>query len=169
MEGYFGEGWEKIYEAFNLWTEKETGCHGFQYNSYYTEGNAVYYQSMRLRTVIDTIVGNFNDAMFLAETKKQFEDVECNYIQFEFVRLTGIFDKLYKSDDPNDNQLAQDLSHDLQDKMQKYNVILSENFQFIPDFDTFTKRPELWRHIEEGEFKGYDLKGNYFDEETYFK
>ena len=167
IEGYFGEGWEKIYEAFCLWTEKETGCHGFQYNSFFPEGNAVFFQSLKLRSVIDTIVGNFNEAMFLAETKKQFENIECNYIQFEFVRLTGIFDKLYNSDDPADNKLAQDLSHDLQDKMQKYNVILSENFQYIPDFDEFTVRPELWRHLEKViYFKGYDLKGNYYENES---
>jgi len=157
IEGYFGEGWEKIHEAFTLWTEKENACHGFQYNAAYAEGTAVYFQSMRLRSVIDDIVGNFKDAMLLAETKKQFEAVECNYIQFEFVRLTGIFDKLYKSDDPADNQLAQDLSHDLQDKMQKYNVILAETFPYIPDYDTFTVRPEYWRHLDKVvEFEGYN-------------
>jgi len=164
MEGYFGAGWEDIYEAFNLWLGKENACHGFQYNSAYPEGTAVFYQSMRLRSVINDILTNFKDAMYLAETKEQFDHIDCNLIQFEFVYVTGVFDKLYKSSDPADNELAQSLSHALQDRMQKHNVTLARNFEYIPDFDEFTVRPELWRHLEEViTFKGYDLDGNPYE------
>ena len=74
-------------------------------------------------------------------------------LQFEF----GVFDKLYKSSDPADNELAQSISHALQDRMQKYNVILSEHFAYIPDFEHFTVRPERWRLDEYVEFEGYDF------------
>jgi hypothetical protein len=157
MEGYFGEGWEDIYEAFCLWTDNATGCNGFQYGTGYFSENQIFTISMKLRNVIDDILADFYNAMYLAETKEQFENVECNYVQFEFVYVNGIFDKLYKSSDPADNELAQSLSHALQDRMQKYNVILSEHFTYIPDFEHFTVRPERWRLDEYVEFEGYDF------------
>jgi hypothetical protein len=157
MEGYFGKGWEDIYEAFCLWTENETGCHGFQYGTGYFSDNQIFFQYQKLRKAIEDILANFKDAMYLAETKEQFENVECNYVQFEFVYVNGVFDKLYKSSDPADNELAQSLSHALQDRMQKYNVILSEHFTYIPDFEHFTVRPERWRLDEYVEFEGYDF------------
>jgi len=41
--------------------------------------------------------------------------------------------------------------------MQKYNVILAETFPYIPDYDTFTVRPEYWRHLDKVvEFEGYN-------------
>lgn len=166
MEGYFGKGWEDIYEAFCLWTEKETGCHGFQYGTAFFADNQIFFQYLRLRGVIEDIIANFNDAMLRTETKEQFENVECNSVQFDFVYLNGVFDNLYKSSDPADNELAQELSHALQDKMQKYNIILSSHFQYIPDFDTFTERPEFWRVLEKVDFKGYDLEGNYWTDES---
>jgi len=157
MEGYFGTGWEDIYEAFCLWTDNATGCNGFQYGTGYFSDNQIFTISMKLRNVIDDILADFYNAMYLAETKEQFENVECNYVQFEFVYVNGVFDKLYKSSDPADNELAQSLSHALQDRMQKYNVILSENFTYIPDFEHFTVRPERWRNSEYVDFEGYDF------------
>ncbi len=166
MEGYFGEGWEDIYEAFYLWTEKETGCHGFQYGTAFFTDNQIFFQYLRLRRVIEDILAKFNNAMLHAETKEFFENIECNYVQFEFVYVNGVFDNLYKSTDPADNELAQSLSHTLQDRMQKYKVTLADQFAYIPDFDTFTVRPEFWRKVELSDFKGYDLSGNYWTEES---
>jgi hypothetical protein len=166
MEGYFGSGWEDIYEAFCLWTDNATGCFGFQYGTGYFSENQMFMTAMKLRNVIDDILVNFKDAMYLAETKEQFNHIDCNLIQFEFVYVTGVFDKLYKSSDPADNELAQSLSHALQDRMQKHNVTLARNFAYIPDFDTFTVRPEHWRFGEFVEFEGYDLDGNYYKNES---
>ena len=160
MEAYFGEGWEKIYEAFYLWTEKETGCHGFQNSNAFFSDTQIFFQYLRLRGVIEDILANFNDAKLYAEAKGQFAHIDCNYVQFEFVYVNGVFENLYKSSDPADNELAQSLSHTLQDRMQKYNVILSENFMFIPDYDEFTVRPERWRYADY--IKAYDTSGNYF-------
>jgi hypothetical protein len=162
MEGYFGEGWEDIYEAFCLWTDNATGCFGFQYGTGYFSENQMFMTAMKLRNVIDDILVNFKDAMYLAETKEQFNHIDCNLIQFEFVYVNGVFDKLYKSSDPADNELAQSLSHTLQDRMQRHKVTLGGNFAYIPDFDTFTVRPEFWRKTEISDFKGYNINGDYW-------
>ena len=166
MEGYFGAGWEDIYEAFCLWTDNATGCNGFQYGTGYFSDNQIFMVAMKLRNVIDDILDDFYNAMYLAETKEQFNHIDCNLIQFEFVYVNGVFDKLYKSEDPADNQLAQDISHTLQDRMQRHKVRLGGNFNYIPDFDSFTVRPEFWRMVEKSDFKGYNLNGEYYKSET---
>jgi hypothetical protein len=138
-----------------MWTENETGCHGVQYNSAFSK-EQIFFQYQRLRKVIDPILTNFDEAKLMCNTADEWQMVDCNQVQFEFTNVNGKFDKLYKSSDPADNELAQEISKKLQDKMQKYNVILAEPFPYVPDFDYFDVRPEFWRSESRTEFKGYN-------------
>jgi hypothetical protein len=157
MEGYFGEGWEKIYEAYHLFVDNYTSCIGCMYLTPKLTDTSIFFQYQKLRGVMDTILTDFDEAKFLSESTYTWSNVDCNQIQFEFTDVNGRFDALYKSSDPADNELAQEISHKLQDKMQKYNVFLSENFKYIPDFEHFTVRPERWRgDLEYVDFEGYD-------------
>jgi hypothetical protein len=144
MEGYFGEGWEYIYESYHLYVDNYTRCNGILTSSPYFSDVQVFFQYQKIRNQIDTILSNFETAKLMSSTAAQWTMTDCNQIQFEYTNLTGIFDKLYKSSDSADNALAQEMSHALQDKMQKYSVILSESKGVIYDFESFTVRPDQW-------------------------
>jgi len=156
MEGYFGEGWEKIYEAYHLFVDNHTSCMGILYAGSMFTDTSIFFQYQKLRGVMDTILTDFDEAKFLSNSAYTWTNVDCNQLQFEFTDVNGRFDKLYKSSDPADNELAQEISKNLQDKMQKYKVVLAENTQFTPDFEYFTVRPERWRLSEYVEFEGYN-------------
>ena len=138
-----------------MWTENDTGCHGTQYNAALSY-DSIFFKYQKLRNVIDTILVNFDEAKLLSDTNDTWTRVDCNQVQFEYVNVTGKFDKLYKSSDSADNELAQEMSRKLQEKMQKYNVILAEPFPYVPDFEHFTVRPEYWRRASKVVFEGYN-------------
>ena len=93
---YATEGNEELY--MNLLADKmEPYLRSSGIGYVRNDPDQILFQYLRLREVIEDIIANFNDAMLRTETKEQFENVECNSAQFDFVYLNGVFDNLYKS------------------------------------------------------------------------
>jgi len=141
MEGYYGDGWEKVYEAMQLWLDTDTACHCIFDNA---KGRITGF----IRTS-EKLVNLMTEAELMSESKRSFENIDISQTQFEYVDLNIKFNKLYKSSDPADNALAQELSHKLQDKYQKYNIRWSGSWVYTPNLEEFTTPPHDWRWVTE--------------------
>jgi len=140
MEGLYGEGWELVYDAMNKWLDRHTVC--FNCHSSPQLSSAV------LKGIAPELIGMMDEAKFAAETKLNWQSIDCSQIQFDFAYLNAIFDSLYNSDDPADVELSQTMSHALQKKMQNNGVTMGYYSATIPNFPSFNVKPENWRWME---------------------
>jgi len=145
MEGYYGKGWETVYEAMNLWLEKDFSCfHIFENPS----ARVLYFKKNS-----ELLVEMLDEAELHAESMLLFDNIDCSQIQFNFMDVSVKFNDLYKSDDPADVALSQELSKQLQDKILKFGISggnMSSCIMF-PNFTEFTVSPIYWRLAMFGE------------------
>ncbi len=143
MRGFYGDGWKKVYDSIMIVQEKYENRHMGIYDS--PKSN---WMPTILKPVIDELIGNMESAKLAAQSKDQFEAVDCSQIQFDYVYLDLNFDTWYKSSDTALNQKAQDYSFALQNKFKKYKVRLSDAYG-TPDFTEFTESPTIWKDLME--------------------
>ncbi len=139
MEGFYGDGWQKVYDSLMLLHKKYNGKHIGVFDNTKT-----LWMPTVLKPCIDELIGNMEAAKLTSESKAQFEAVDCSQIQFDYVYLDTYFDTWYKSSDPELNKKAQDMSFALQNKFQKYDVRLSDAFD-SPNLPEFTVSPSGWK------------------------
>ena len=140
-KGFYGDGWQKVYDNLMLLHEKYNGKHIGIYDNTKT-----LWMPTIFKPYIDKMIDNMESAKLTSESKAQFEAVDCSQIQFDYVYLDIHFDSWYKSSDPELNQKAQELSAKLQEKFHKYGVRLSDAYG-APDFTEFTVSPSGWKDL----------------------
>jgi len=141
MEGFYGEGWESVYEAF-------TTLH----DNYRTAQNHLCvfdrptdtWMPRKLKPYLDDLITLMDTAKLKSESYKKFCAVDASQVQFDFMKCDLMFNELYKSGDPEKVKLSQDMSFDLQKKMQKYEIILGDGNK-VPNYAEFTCSPSLWK------------------------
>ena len=164
MMGYYGAGWKNVYEAFNYYIEKDTGCH-------------VLYESIRNRQVywmymIDNeyLVDLMDKAELLAESYTVWKNIDRNQIQFNLMEVYAKFDALHDSDDPEEFMLSQTMSKHLQDKFNVYRVEYGSGMFLNMNIGEFHVNPGFWRaDVDPPYFVGKieDLTVDYPERPTY--
>ena len=140
MEGFYGDGWEKIYNVLlSYHADVET-----QHIGVFYESPVSAWTHIKVKNTIDGYVDEMNQAKLMAKTLAEFNAVEASSIQFLYVQCDVYFDKLNKSDDPADNQLAQDMCMNLQNMMKKHGTRYSDSYE-TPDYESFDYSPSLWK------------------------
>ncbi|MBR4933920.1 MAG: DUF4838 domain-containing protein, partial [Clostridia bacterium] len=139
MEGYYGDGWQKVYAALEA------------FNADYDEGLGIYesakdgWMQILLKDTAPGYVELMREAMLLSTTKAHFEAVELSGIQFDYLLLCTNFESRYKSGG-DARVAAQTDSAALQVKMQKYSVRYSSSYP-VPEITEFTKAPYDWKEL----------------------
>ena len=141
MEGFYGEGWEKVYDALMLLHTEYEGQHIGVFDNPKER-----WMSTALSGCIDQIQANMDTAKLMAESKLQFEAVDCSQIQFDYIYLDIHFNKWYKSTDPALKQKSYDYSLALQNKFQKYDVNISDAYP-PPELYDFSAPPTSWKEL----------------------
>ncbi len=139
MKGYYGDGWESVYEAFNIYTQKDTGCH-FLYESII---NRQIYWKFHIDT--EYLVDLFAEAELLAESYTIWKNIDRNQLQFDLMDAYVKFDKLYESDNEDEYMLSQTMSKFLQDKFNVYRVEYGSSMFMNMEIGEFHVNPGLWR------------------------
>lgn len=137
MKGTYGAGWEKIYEVYNTYIEKDTGHH-------------MLFASVEDRRIVFThkidtehLVDLFDEAELFAESELMWKNIDRNQLSFNMMEVFTKFDKMYK-DDYDKSQL---MAKWFQDKMLTYKVSYgSEHAMFVClEIGQFDVNPGRWR------------------------
>ncbi len=139
MKGYYGAGWEKIYEAFCTYTKLDTGC--------FVLYGSILDRQMYWKFMIDSehLVDLFDEAELLAESYTVWKNIDRNQIQFNLMEAYVKFDKLHDSANPDDFMLSQTMSKFLQDKFNVYRVEYGSGMFMNMEIGEFHVNPGLWR------------------------
>lgn len=139
MEGYFGKGWEMIYEAFNTVNECDTGCHSIFET---VNSRRVYFQNK-----MDTpyLVSLFDEAELHAESYTVWANIDRNQISMNIMEALIKFDKLYRSDNEDEYMQSQFIAKFIQDKLLAYRVEYGSGMFPNMEIGEFDFNPGLWR------------------------
>lgn len=139
MEGYFGKGWENIYEVFNTVNECDTGCHSIFET---VNSRRVYFQNK-----MDTpyLVSLFDEAELHAESYTVWANIDRNQISMNIMEALIKFDKLYRSDNEDEYMQSQFIAKFIQDKLLAHRVEYGSGMFPNMEIGEFDFNPGLWR------------------------
>ncbi|MBR5447860.1 MAG: hypothetical protein IKV40_05485, partial [Clostridia bacterium] len=141
MQGYYGDGWEKIYDVFNTYIEGDTG-HQPLWDP--VESRMIYYMHK-----IDTpyLVSLFDEAELLAESYTVWKNIDRNQLSFNMMDVSVKWRSLTKAGKDDEAQL---LAKWFQDKLLTYKVSYGSESDMFPNMELgeFVD-PSNWRGILE--------------------
>ncbi len=145
IKAYYGPGYKEICDTIALMQEKTQTIHVKYADVYHSSPSGMF--GMYFYRVIDDLIEGMNSARIKTVTKAQWEHVDRAMIQYEFIKLNFVFDKLYESDDPAEKQLSQDMSRALFEKFEKYRMDLGNIMPDSSKVKEFTVKPDLWEEL----------------------
>ncbi len=149
MEGYFGKGWEMIYEVFNTVNEKDTGCHSIFET---VNSRKVYFQNKMDTPYLVTL---FDEAELHAESYTVWTNIDRNQISMNIMEALIKFDRLYRSDNEDEYMQSQLIGKFIQDKLLTYRVEYGSGMFPNMEIGEFDFNPGLWRqYLDPPYFKG---------------
>ena len=124
MQGYYGEGWKKIYEVFNTYIKSDTGHHTLWEP---VESRMIYYMHK-----IDTpyLVSLFDEAELLAESYTVWKNIDRNQLSFNMMDVSVKWRSLTKAGKDDEAQL---LAKWFQDKLLTYKVSYGSESDMFPN------------------------------------
>ena len=143
MEGFYGEGWERVYEALFLLDESFNSSN--DHLGVYDCPVTIWMQK-KLSGSIDKLIALMEEAKMRSNSYAEFCSTDASEIQFDYIYTDIHFDKLYKSGDEAKIRESQENCFRLQSKMQKYGVRLSDAYG-TPNFTEFTKSASYWKEL----------------------
>lgn len=141
MEGYYGKGWENVYDALILLHEKYDNSHLGIFDNPVSN-----WMHTKLSGSIDTLISLMENCKLKSESYREFCETDASQIQFDHIENDLRFDKLYNSGNEEMIRESQEMCFRLQKKMQKYGVRLSNSFG-VPNFTEFTKSASYWKDL----------------------
>jgi len=145
IKAYYGPGYKEILDTIALMQEKTATVHVEYANVYHSSPSGMF--GMYFYRVIDELIAGMNSARLKTVTKSQWEHVDRAMIQYEFIKLNFVFDKLYGSSDPAEKQLSQDMSRALFEKFEKYRMDLGNIMPDSSKIVEFTVKPDHWEKL----------------------
>ena len=138
MQGFYGGGWEEMYDTLILMHSVRLPCLEVFDN--------VGVLSMFMRKIIPDLLANYEDALIRTESKTTFENVDCSGIQFIYAYLEAFYSADYNGGDPEARQAWVDAAFLMQSKMQKYKVKFSDAYP-PPELYEITAPPNQWKEM----------------------
>lgn len=156
---FYGDGGKYVYDAINLLEEKYDRC----LISEQTPSAALMH--MYMKNYIDELISKMESARLLAETKYQWENVDCAMMQFEHVKIDGEFKAMYNSTDTAVRAELQDMCKTLYAKYLRYNLGVSNEVPNFPMPSEFGASPSGWRTFA---FACVDKNGDGVQDDWYY-
>ena len=139
MTGFYGEGWESLYDALiTMHTKRPLNCLGV------FDSPAMI--SLNMRPFISDLLALSEDAKMRTESKEQFARADQTGIQFDYAWVETFFRKYYNSSDPADREMIVAKADALQKKMQKYRAKFSDAYP-PPELTDITAPPSEWKDL----------------------
>jgi hypothetical protein len=156
---FYGDGGKYVYDAINLLEEKYDRC----LISEQTPSEALMH--MYMKNYIDEIISKMESARLLAETKYQWENVDCAMMQLEHVKIDGEFKAMFNSTDAAVRAELQDMCKTLYAKYLRYNLGVSNEVPNFPMPSEFGASPSSWRQFA---FACVDKNGDGVRDDPYY-
>ncbi|MBR5633097.1 MAG: DUF4838 domain-containing protein [Clostridia bacterium] len=141
LAGFYGEGWESIYKAIMTVEDNYTRCVMVDYTT-----PAENMMHMYMRSYIDDVISMMTDGRLKTDTALKFANADVAMTQYEWVKLDLVFNQLYESEDPADNEKAQKMCRDLYNKFSKYGLKFVDSLPHldISEIEEFDRIPSKW-------------------------
>ncbi|MCQ2456282.1 MAG: DUF4838 domain-containing protein [Clostridia bacterium] len=133
LEGYYGDGWQKIRESIDIYLEKMSrSC-----NNIYIDPLS---NLLNIRKDAPTLVKLATEAKFMTDSPEKYEyaDVACLLYRIALTNVTYLTDKENPEIIPESNAIL--------DKMKKYGLRFSESYGIYPE-GYVTIPPCRWKEL----------------------
>ena len=144
LAGFYGDGWESIYNAIMTVEDNYTRCVSVDYTT-----PAENQMHMYMKSYIDDVIALMADGRLKTDTAFKFANTDVAMTQYEWIKLDLVFNKLYKSEDPADNAKAQEMCRDLYNKFGKYGLKFLDGLDHldISEIEEFDRIPSKWMSL----------------------
>jgi len=141
IAGFYGDGWESIYNAIMMVEDNYTRCVSVDYKT-----PAQNMMHMYMKSYIDDVIAKMADGRLKTDTAFKFANADCVMAQYEWVKLDLVFNSLYKSEDPADNEKVQEMCKALYSKFVKYNLRFVDSIEnpTLEEIGEFDRIPSEW-------------------------
>ena len=136
MRGFYGEGWESLYDALiKMHTHKTFNCLGVF--------DAPTTLCLALRSAVPDLIAFCEKAKAASESRAEFERIDTTEIQFEYAYVENYFRRMYSAGGESREQILA-AAYAMQAKMQKYRVKFSDAYP-PPELYDITAPPSEWK------------------------
>lgn len=141
IAGFYGDGWESIYDAIMTVEDNYDRCVIVD-----NKTPAENMMHMYMKPYIDDVLSKMADGRLKTDTAFKFANADVVMAQYEWVKLDLVFNSLYKSEDPADNELVQEMCKDLYNKFGKYGLKFIDSLPHldISEIEEFDRIPSKW-------------------------
>ena len=141
IAGFYGDGWESIYDAIMTVENNYDRCVIVDNKS-----PAENMMHMYMKPYIDDVLANMADGRLKTDTAFKFANADCVMAQYEWIKLDIVFKNLYKSEDPADNEKLQQMCRDLYNKFGKYGLKFIDSLPHVDIslIEEFDRSPSQW-------------------------
>ncbi len=124
MKGYFGDGWEMLYDVLMEVQEGDTRCHRI------FDASTDRMMQYRFGFDLDDMLKQFDEAELLAETKAVWENIDRNQTHFDIMHVGIKFEEAIKN---GDDDSIQDMCAFVQDKMLAHGSMYGSENRLYPN------------------------------------
>jgi len=141
IAGFYGDGWESIYDAIMTVEDNYDRCVIVD-----NKTPAENMMHMYMKPYIDDVLAKMADGRLKTDTAFKFANADVVMAQYEWVKLDLVFNSLYKSDDPADNEKVQEMCRALYNKFGKYGLKFIDSLPHldISEIEEFDRIPSKW-------------------------
>jgi len=141
LAGFYGDGWESIYDAIMTVENNYDRCVIVD-----NKTPAENMMHMYMKPYIDDVLAKMADGRLKTDTAFKFANADCVMAQYEWVKLDLVFNSLYKSEDPADNEKVQEMCRALYNKFGKYGLKFIDSLPHldISEIEEFDRIPSKW-------------------------
>lgn len=127
MKGYYGEGWNLIYEAMNTYISSDTGHHTLWEP---VETRMIYAEH---KMNIEYLASLFDKAELLADSATVWKNIDRNQLSFNMMDISVKWRRLHRKGTDEDELKAQHLAKWFQDKLLTYKVSYGSESDMFPN------------------------------------
>ena len=144
IAGFYGDGWESIYNAIMTVENNYDRCVIVD-----NKTPAENMMHMYMKSYIDDVLALMADGRLKTDTAFKFANADVVMAQYEWIKLDIVFNQLYKSEDPADNALVQEMCRDLYNKFGKYGLKFIDSLDHldISEIEEFDRIPSKWMSL----------------------
>ena len=142
-KGFYGEGYQKMLDAMDIWQERDSKCHGI-----FDGLNDRIMNFMKNDIHLD-LVNMTQQTKLLTVTKDQFENTDRTQLMYDLISVSIRHKKLTK--DNTEESLAErdEITKALRNKFLMYGISFGNMDTRFPNMDTFEINPLEWKNNED--------------------